>query len=44
MTEKDAVKCARFAQQSMWSVPVVAELAPSFIPALVARLRPRHVD
>ena len=29
MTEKDAVKCSKFAQQNWWYVPVEAQLQPS---------------
>lgn len=38
MTEKDAVKCAPFAQPHWWAVPVVAELPASFLAALVQRV------
>ncbi|HEY9111987.1 MAG TPA: tetraacyldisaccharide 4'-kinase [Rhodanobacteraceae bacterium] len=38
MTEKDAVKCRRFAQPHWWSVPVTAELPESFFDAVAARL------
>ncbi|HST28048.1 MAG TPA: tetraacyldisaccharide 4'-kinase [Rudaea sp.] len=45
MTEKDAVKCAGFAQATWWSVPVRTELPESFFDAVVARIakhpRPR---
>ena len=30
LTEKDAVKCAAFAQAHWWSLPVDAELDPAF--------------
>ncbi|HEX7340244.1 MAG TPA: tetraacyldisaccharide 4'-kinase [Rhodanobacteraceae bacterium] len=39
MTEKDAVKCAAFATDRMWSVPVDAVLPDTFLQALDARLR-----
>jgi tetraacyldisaccharide 4'-kinase len=38
MTDKDAVKCRRFAQPHWWRVPVRAELPPSFHAALLGRL------
>jgi len=38
MTDKDAVKCRRFAQPHWWRVPVRAELPPAFFNALAARL------
>ena len=41
MTEKDAIKCTAFAGPNDWCVPISAELAPAFVDALVARLRPR---
>ncbi len=45
MTEKDAIKCAAFAQENGWSVPVRAELPESFFDAVAARIakqpRPR---
>jgi tetraacyldisaccharide 4'-kinase len=39
MTEKDAVKCRRFALPHWWSVPVKAELPADFYAALGARLK-----
>lgn len=42
MTEKDAVKCRRFAQPGWWSVPVSAELPESFLDELAMRLRATH--
>ena len=38
MTEKDAVKCAAFAQPHWWAVPVRAELPASFLAALIQRV------
>ncbi|PWK92949.1 tetraacyldisaccharide 4'-kinase [Fulvimonas soli] len=38
MTDKDAVKCRRFAQPHWWRVPVRAELPAGFIEAVAARL------
>ncbi len=38
MTDKDAVKCRRFAQPHWWRVPVQAELSQAFYEALEARL------
>lgn len=39
MTEKDAVKCAAFAQSHHWSVPVRAQLPASFLRDVDERLR-----
>ena len=39
MTEKDAVKCRRFATEEHWYVPVRAELATEFAQRLEERLR-----
>ncbi len=39
MTEKDAVKCAAFATQAMWSVPVQARLPETFLRAVDARMK-----
>ncbi|MEP7186851.1 MAG: tetraacyldisaccharide 4'-kinase [Rhodanobacter sp.] len=39
MTDKDAVKCHRFAQPNWWRVPVRAELSLAFYDALDERLR-----
>jgi tetraacyldisaccharide 4'-kinase len=38
MTEKDAVKCKPFANQSCWVLPVVAQLEATFLPYLLLRL------
>jgi len=38
MTEKDAVKCVRFAHSHYWYVPVEAELNKHFGPRLLAAL------
>lgn len=38
MTEKDAVKCRRYADQRHWCVPVTARLPPEFGAALLQRL------
>ncbi|MEO7324262.1 MAG: tetraacyldisaccharide 4'-kinase [Dokdonella sp.] len=38
MTEKDAVKCAAFAQPNFWCVPVRAELPATFFDAIADRL------
>jgi tetraacyldisaccharide 4'-kinase len=38
LTDKDAVKCCRFAQPHWWRVPVRAELPPRFYEALDERL------
>jgi tetraacyldisaccharide 4'-kinase len=39
MTEKDAVKCAAFADARCWSVPVRAQLSGGFFDAVAAMLR-----
>lgn len=39
MTEKDAVKCRRFAAPQHWYLPVAAELDPAFGKALLQRLK-----
>ena len=38
MTDKDAVKCRRFAQPHWWRVPVQADLPQAFYEALDKRL------
>ncbi|GAA0889023.1 tetraacyldisaccharide 4'-kinase [Rhodanobacter soli] len=38
MTDKDAVKCRRFAQPHWWRVPVRAELPTAFFDAVAARI------
>ena len=38
MTEKDAVKCAAFAQSHWWVMPVTAELSPAFLPHVLSKL------
>lgn len=43
MTEKDAVKCASFADARCWKVPVSAELPDSFFDAVDQRLRNRLI-
>lgn len=40
MTEKDAVKCAAFADARCWSVPVRAALPEAFWIALIEKLKP----
>ncbi|HEB67186.1 MAG TPA: tetraacyldisaccharide 4'-kinase [Gammaproteobacteria bacterium] len=42
MTEKDAVKCARFAREDFWYLPVEARLPDGFALQLVNRLEARH--
>lgn len=39
MTEKDAVKCARFAQAHHWYLPIAAELPESFSQSLLTLLK-----
>jgi len=42
MTEKDAVKCATFADQRYWALPVQAELDPTFGQRILDILRKRN--
>lgn len=42
MTEKDAVKCARFDEARMWAVPVFAVVDPALVAAIVARIGGRR--
>lgn len=42
MTEKDAVKCASFADARYWTLPVQAELDPSFGQKILDLLRKRN--
>jgi tetraacyldisaccharide 4'-kinase len=44
MTEKDAVKCRRYADDRHWYVPVEAELDKQFGPRLLAALEKRKSD
>ncbi|NNG14821.1 MAG: tetraacyldisaccharide 4'-kinase [Gammaproteobacteria bacterium] len=44
MTEKDAVKCKRFAHSHYWYVPVEAELNKHFGPRLLAALEKKTVS
>jgi len=39
MTEKDAVKCVRFAHENWWCLPVEARLDPAFLDMVATRLR-----
>ena len=39
MTEKDAIKCRRFAKEDWWYVPVSAQLPEQFLTALTKRLK-----
>ena len=39
MTEKDAVKCQHFAQDTMWYLPVSASLTGTLMPAILQRLK-----
>jgi tetraacyldisaccharide 4'-kinase len=41
MTEKDAIKCERFARPGLWSIPVTAQLGPAFGARLQALLPTR---
>jgi tetraacyldisaccharide 4'-kinase len=38
MTEKDAVKCARFEEARMWAVPVTARIDPSLVEAILGHI------
>jgi tetraacyldisaccharide 4'-kinase len=44
MTDKDAVKCQRFARPNWWRVPVRAELPVAFHDALATRVEALHSD
>jgi tetraacyldisaccharide 4'-kinase len=39
MTDKDAVKCRRFARPNWWRVPVRAELPQDFVAAVATRVK-----
>jgi tetraacyldisaccharide 4'-kinase len=38
MTEKDAVKCARFAEARMWAIPVFARIDPMLVQAILGHI------
>jgi tetraacyldisaccharide 4'-kinase len=38
MTEKDAVKCARFVEPRMWAVPITAHVDPRLVEAILANI------
>ena len=38
MTEKDAVKCTRFVESRMWAVPVIAEIDPALVTAILEHI------
>jgi len=38
MTEKDAVKCARFEESRMWAVPVTARIDPALVEAILGHI------
>jgi tetraacyldisaccharide 4'-kinase len=38
MTEKDAVKCARFEESRMWAVPVTAKIDPALVEAILGHI------
>lgn len=42
MTEKDAVKCARFDEARMWAVPVFARLDPGLVEAILGHIGGRR--
>ena len=42
MTEKDAIKCAAFADRRMWVLPVVAEVTDPLVSLVIARISRRE--
>jgi len=42
MTEKDAVKCARFADERMWCLPIRARIDPRLVALVEDRIRGRQ--
>lgn len=42
MTEKDAIKCAHFARDNWWALPVEARVDPALADLVVRRLRTPH--
>ena len=42
MTEKDAVKCQRFARENLWYLPIEAQLPAGFVQHFLNRLEARH--
>ena len=38
MTEKDAVKCARFEEARMWAIPITARIDPALVEAILERV------
>jgi tetraacyldisaccharide 4'-kinase len=38
MTEKDAIKCAAFADRRVWVLPVVADVSDPLVPLVIARI------
>jgi len=43
MTEKDAVKCARFADERMWCLPIRARIDPRLVALVEDRIRGRQI-
>jgi len=42
MTEKDAVKCQRFARQNLWYLPITVRLDDEFEQQLLKRIEARN--
>lgn len=42
MTEKDAVKCKRFASENCWFIPIDADMPPEFGTQLISLLEKKH--
>jgi tetraacyldisaccharide 4'-kinase len=42
MTEKDAIKCQRFARENQWALPVDAAVDPALGQLILNRLKSRH--
>jgi tetraacyldisaccharide 4'-kinase len=42
MTEKDAIKCQRFARENQWALPVDAAVDPELGQLILTRLKTRH--
>jgi tetraacyldisaccharide 4'-kinase len=42
MTEKDAIKCQRFARENQWALPVDAAVDPALGQHILDRLKSRH--
>ena len=44
MTEKDAIKCAPFADQRMWTLPVKAKVRDSLLSLVLVRIDKQNTD